>query len=48
MGRTAARALFERIDGDLRPPREFWIPTTLIRRGSGELPPRPVRTPAAL
>ncbi len=48
MGRTAARALFERIDGDTRPPREFWIPTRLIRRGSGELPPRPVRTPAAL
>ena len=40
MGRTAARALFERIDGATGPPREFWIPTTLIRRGSGELPPR--------
>jgi LacI family transcriptional regulator len=48
MGRTAARALFERIDGDRQAPREFWIPTTLIRRGSGELPPRPVRAPAAL
>ena len=48
MGRKAARALFERIDGDRQPPREFWIPTRLIRRGSGELPPRPVRTPAAL
>ena len=31
MGRTAARALFERIDGATGPPREFWIPTTLIR-----------------
>jgi LacI family transcriptional regulator len=41
MGRTAARALFERIDGATGPPREFWIPTTLIRRGSGELPPSP-------
>jgi LacI family transcriptional regulator len=41
MGRTAARALFERIDGAEGPPREFWIPTTLVRRGSGELPPDP-------
>ena len=39
IGATAARALFDRIDGDTRPPREFWIPTALIRRGSGELPP---------
>jgi LacI family transcriptional regulator len=38
MGRTAARALFERIDGATGPPREFWIPTRLIRRGSGEIP----------
>ncbi|MCA2213249.1 LacI family DNA-binding transcriptional regulator [Jidongwangia harbinensis] len=48
MGRTAARALFERIDGDRQPPREFWIPTALIRRGSGELPPHPVRARATL
>jgi len=41
MGRTAAQALFRRIDGDTSAPREFWIPTTLIRRGSGELPPSP-------
>jgi len=40
MGATAARALFDRIDGGSPlPPREFWIPTALIRRGSGELPP---------
>jgi LacI family transcriptional regulator len=39
MGHTAARALFRRIDGDSTAPREYWIPTTLIRRGSGELPP---------
>lgn len=39
MGRTAARALFDRINGADDPPREFWIPTTLIRRGSGEIPP---------
>jgi len=41
MGRTAAQALFRRIDGDTGPPEEFWIPTTFIRRGSGELPPSP-------
>ena len=41
MGRTAARALFERIDGADGPPREFWIPTRLILRGSGEIPPAP-------
>jgi LacI family transcriptional regulator len=41
MGRTAAQALFRRIDGDTSEPEEFWIPTTLIRRGSGELPPSP-------
>jgi LacI family transcriptional regulator len=38
MGRTAARALVERIDGATGPPREFWIPTTLVCRGSGEIP----------
>ena len=38
MGHTAARVLFERIDGADEPPREFRIPTTLIPRGSGELP----------
>jgi LacI family transcriptional regulator len=41
MGRMAARALLERIDGADGPPREFWIPTTLIRRGSGEIRPAP-------
>lgn len=41
MGRAAARALFDRIDGDTGDPREIWIPTTLIRRGSGELSPSP-------
>lgn len=39
MGRTAAQALFSRIDGDTGVPREIWIPTTLIRRGSGEIAP---------
>jgi LacI family transcriptional regulator len=39
MGRTAAQALFRRIGGDASPPEEFWIPTSFIRRGSGELRP---------
>jgi LacI family transcriptional regulator len=39
MGRTAAEALFRRIEGDTGPPGEHWIPTSLVRRGSGELPP---------
>jgi LacI family transcriptional regulator len=38
IGRTAAGALFERIEGRAGPPREIRIPTTLIPRGSGELP----------
>ncbi|WP_236029690.1 LacI family DNA-binding transcriptional regulator [Paractinoplanes lichenicola] len=37
MGRTAAAALFERIEGYDGAPREIRIPTTLIARGSGEL-----------
>ena len=37
MGRAAAGALFERIDGHTGPAREFRIPTTLIPRGSGEI-----------
>jgi LacI family transcriptional regulator len=40
MGRIAAQTLFSRIEGDTGAPRQHWIPTTLIRRGSGELPPR--------
>jgi LacI family transcriptional regulator len=39
MGRTAAGALFERIDGRQEPPREIRIPTSLIARGSGEITP---------
>lgn len=38
IGRTAADALFERIDGREGPFREIRIATTLIPRGSGELP----------
>jgi LacI family transcriptional regulator len=40
IGRTAATLLFARIDGDASPPGVRLVPTTLIRRGSGELPPR--------
>jgi LacI family transcriptional regulator len=39
IGRTAARLLFARIDGDAGPPECRLVPTTLIRRGSGEIPP---------
>jgi LacI family transcriptional regulator len=52
MGRVAAQTLFARIDGDTSEPREVWIPTNLIRRGSGELAPSPAlldgRTPTPL
>lgn len=40
VGRTAATLLFARIGGDTSPPAVRLVPTTLIRRGSGELPPR--------
>ena len=39
MGRTAAELLFERIDGSTRPPEVRLVPTTLVRRGSGEIAP---------
>ncbi len=39
IGTEAARALFARIDGSRRPPRTVWVPTTLVRRGSGEIRP---------
>jgi LacI family transcriptional regulator len=41
MGRAAARALFERMDGNTAEPREISIATTLIPRGSGEITGRP-------
>jgi LacI family transcriptional regulator, galactose operon repressor len=40
IGRIAANRLFARIGGDTSPPGLRLVPTTLIRRGSGELPPR--------
>jgi LacI family transcriptional regulator len=39
IGRIAATVLFERIAGDTRPPATHIVPTTLIRRGSGEIRP---------
>lgn len=39
IGRTAATRLFARIGGDTSPPECRLVPTTLIRRGSGEIPP---------
>jgi LacI family transcriptional regulator len=38
IGRTAAKILFDRLAGDTRPPAAHVLPTTLIRRGSGEIP----------
>lgn len=39
LGRTAAQRLFDRMAGDDSPPAVYTIPTRLIIRGSGELPP---------
>jgi len=39
IGRTAVALLFDRIDGDRSAPRTVEIPTRLLVRGSGELPP---------
>ena len=39
LGRTAAELLFARLDGDRSPFRNVVVPTRLIPRGSGEIPP---------
>jgi len=39
IGRTAASVLFERLAGDRGPARVHVVPTTLVRRGSGEIRP---------
>lgn len=39
IGRTAADLLFARIDGDSGPGRHVVVPTRLLARGSGEIPP---------
>lgn len=40
IGRIAAELLFARIAGDASPPVVRLVPTTLVRRGSGEIAPR--------
>lgn len=39
IGQQAAHALLARIDGATEPPRHVVLPTRLVPRGSGELPP---------
>ncbi|MBA2945926.1 LacI family DNA-binding transcriptional regulator [Streptomyces sp. PSKA28] len=39
LGRTAAQRLFQQLDGVLASPERTVLPTRLITRGSGELPP---------
>jgi LacI family transcriptional regulator len=39
LGRASAKLLFARLAGDTTPPRTVVLPTVLIPRGSGELPP---------
>jgi LacI family transcriptional regulator len=39
LGRRAAELLFQRLDGDRSPAHRIVIPTRMISRGSGELPP---------
>jgi LacI family transcriptional regulator len=39
LGRIAAERLFARIGGDASRPQLHLVPTSLIRRGSGEIPP---------
>lgn len=39
LGRTAAERLFRQLDGSLVAPERIELPTRLITRGSGELPP---------
>lgn len=51
LGHRAARLLLERIDGEDEPPRRVVVPTMLVARGSGEIPPegglgRPTPEPA--
>ncbi|MCM2418071.1 MULTISPECIES: LacI family DNA-binding transcriptional regulator [unclassified Streptomyces] len=41
LGRAAAKLLFRRLDGGSDKPRRIELPTRLIVRGSGEIPPAP-------
>jgi len=40
IGRAAAQRIFDRLEGDTSPPQHLVLPTRLICRGSGEIPPR--------
>ena len=40
IGRIAAERVFARLDGDRTPAARTIVPTRLIERGSGEIPPR--------
>ncbi len=51
IGTLAAQILFRRIDGDTSEPQAHIVPTRLVARGSGEIPPGSVaegRDPALL
>jgi LacI family transcriptional regulator len=39
IGTLAAEILFRRIDGDASPAKEHVVPTRLIERSSGAIPP---------
>ena len=39
MGRVAAELLFRRLSGDAGPTQRIYLRTSLIPRGSGEIPP---------
>ncbi|WP_345043579.1 LacI family DNA-binding transcriptional regulator [Georgenia daeguensis] len=41
IGTLAAQRLFARLDGDTSPGQTYVVPTTLIQRGSGEIPAPP-------
>ncbi len=43
IGARACEILFQRMDGDTSPVQTYAIPTRLIRRGSGEIPPAALR-----
>jgi LacI family transcriptional regulator len=40
VGRVAAELLFAQLDGEGGPPQKVVLPTTLVPRGSGEIPPQ--------
>lgn len=45
LGRAAAELLFARLDGGDGPSRRVVLPTSLVARGSGEVPPSPLSSP---